>query len=113
MNKEIIKYEPLLEVITWEDKRYYTPLKNFAELQKMMNSDKFIQIGVSTIAVSSIKEVTPAISEVNLIEAEINKLPYDIRNKVKLRIAEYQKEFPFKDITPGILSNIIEKYGTT
>jgi hypothetical protein len=44
MNSEIIIYEPLLEITTWNDKKYFTAEKNRDTLVRSMNSDKFIQI---------------------------------------------------------------------
>lgn len=110
MNWEIVIYDPLLEVYTWDDKHYYTSAKNQHKLEKMMNNDKFVPIWWELIAVSNIKGVRPATQEINFIEHELHNLMFETRQKVKGEIIKYKANFPQKEITPWILKNIIEKY---
>ncbi len=110
MNGQIVIYDPLLEVYTWDDKHYYTSAKNKEKLEVMMNNDKFIPIWWELIAVSNIKGVRPATTETNFIEQELHSLMFETKQKVKSEIVKYKAIFPWKEITPWILKNIIEKY---
>lgn len=108
----LIKYEPLLEIETYDWEKYYELQSKKKKLDLMINELKFIIIWENTIAVSSIKSIKPAKQEINLIEQKICDLNEETKIKIRTEVKKYKIDFPHKEITEWIIDNIISYYLT-
>jgi hypothetical protein len=76
---EIRKYEPMLEVKTYDGEKYYIKEANKEEFKKSVSNFKLVDIGETTIATNQIVSIKPPENESDLA---LIKYPTHIRNAV-------------------------------
>lgn len=92
MSTDIVIYKPKHIVATFWDESFAIDSEHFDLFEKQMESNRFIKIWDSLIAVSSIKSVTPADSIINILENLLQWESKDIQAKVRHKYKERQAQ---------------------
>ena len=103
---ELIPYEKIYRIeLNFSESVYFITEKQYENLQRVINSAKFIDVGNSLIAVSSIKRIFPDDSGVGYV-------PDNLREAMKCEIEEYKKNFG-KYPTRGVIANMLKALSKT
>lgn len=105
-----IQYQSKHEILTYDESIYYFDSDKLPAMDTAMETNKFIKIWDSRIAVSSIKTVRPAKQEISILEKLLTGESEDIKRKVRDKIREREKEN--KENSEGAIRNIIESFKT-
>lgn len=73
-----------------------------------MNSSKFIRIGETLVATSTIKIVRPARAEISLLEKLLTGKPEEIKRLVREKVK--QRDIDKLTTTEAVILNIISKF---
>ena len=103
MSNSIIKYDPLVVITTYSNKRFYIQEKNLPVLEQKIQTSKFIKIWEANINVSSIDTIEPA----NFYDNILQVLPLEKQNTVK-REVDLWEEKTWKTLTQEVLQKIID-----
>lgn len=104
-----VKYIPKHEIsLNFSDDIYLIDSDKLDIFQEKMEKSKFIRIGDSIIATSSIKTVKPAKQEISVLEQLLSGYSEDIKRKVRDKIRIREKEW-FSE-TETSMKNIIESF---
>lgn len=108
MSKEIVKYEPLMEIKQFSWKVFFIKESEMEKLDKLLEEKKFIPIHGERINVSSIEWIYKADKDIWEIELIMIRRWMDRIQKEKVRklISDRRKEQ--KEINQIIIDNIIE-----
>lgn len=113
METSVVLYEPMNEVVTFDDERFYIKSSDLPEFEKACNEKKLIPIGDELVAVSSIKRVRKASGSVAMLESLIRARDLSETAKAKIRQVVAAREKDLMPVNEAIVSNIIEKYSKT
>ena len=102
-----VKYNPKHKItLNFSEEDYYIDSDKLDIFQKKMEESKFIRIGDSLIATSSIKTVSPVSQEVSMIESMCLWLPDILQDKIKRLVKERKSQE--KTVTETYIQNIID-----
>lgn len=101
-------YKPKHEVECYDWNIYTIDSENFNLFKKKLEEAKFINIWETLLAVSSIKSVKPAKQEISILETLIWNETEDIKEKVRKKVREREKEW--LSINEWVINNIILSY---
>lgn len=87
-----VQYTPKHEIQTYNEDIFIIDSDKLDAFEKVMESSKFVRVGDSLIAVSSIKSVRPAKQEISRLEALLQGLSDEVKEKVRKKVREREKE---------------------
>lgn len=108
MSTDIILYKPKHIVATFSDESFAIDSDALEAFESQMQTNRFIKIWDSLIAVSSIKSVTPANSAINILENLLQGESQDIQAKVRHKYKERQAQNFLE--TEGTIRNMIKLF---
>ncbi len=105
-NTAINVYKELSYIVCYDDLVYPTPL-SIPELEVMLNTSKFLNLGADLIAVNQIKRIES--KKVGEVENAILRIEdREIRQKVEREVK--QRKMEWKRLNMEILKNVIAKF---
>lgn len=106
----LVKYEAMLEILTFSWKKYYMKASNKqAIINAMQKKDVLVLPNGSFISWASIDTVDPVSTQLWMVETMCIWLPEDLQDKIKRIVKERKAEE--KKITEWYIQNIIDSYG--
>lgn len=88
----IVKFVPKHEIVLFSGEKFYIPSEKYESLKKALKTEKFVEVDGSLLNVSSIKTVSSAKSETNLLESLLYGKPDELKRKVRAKVSEREKE---------------------
>lgn len=102
------KYTPKHEVVTYDNEIYFIDSDKMLAMKTEMETAKFIRIGDTLLATSSIKTVRPAKMEISMLEQMLVWKNESVKSAVREKVREREKENML--INEAVILNIISKY---
>ena len=107
---DLVRYSPMLEILTFSWKKYYMKASNKqAIINAMQKKDVLVLPNGSFISGASIDTVDPISSQLWMVETMCVWLPDDLQDKIKRLVKE--RKLQEKTVTEQYIQNIIDSYG--
>ena len=106
----LIKYEPLLEIVTFSWKKYYIKAENKKQLEVEIETKKFLNLRWWLVNVASIERIEPATEDINQVESKLIWVSREKSDKIKNEVVLRKANNPHKTLSDWVLQNIILKY---
>lgn len=108
----LVKYEPLLEIVTFSWKKYYIKEKNKTQLEKDLETKKFLNFKWDLVNVASIDRIIPATEGINQVESKLIWVNIEKSQKIRSEIYLRKETKPHKTLTDWVIENIFLKYNS-
>ena len=106
-NNGLVKYEPMLEILTYSWKKYYVKSSNMDKVVYAMKNKDILMISKDcVISWSSIDTVDPVSPELSMVEKMLVWLSDTLKDKVKRLVKERKAQE--KTVTEQYIQNIID-----
>ena len=109
-NNWIVKYEPLHTIKLFSWKLYYFKTINLNNIEKALESQKFLKLKDNIINVSSIESIYPASNDINQVETKLVDLSKERADRIREQVYMWKEKNPQKTLNEAILKNIIDTY---
>ena len=108
MSTWITNYNPLHKIITYDNYEIIIKSSMLDNLDKLMETSRFLKIKWTRLAVADIRRIIPAKEDKNMQETMISFLSETQKNKVRELVKNRKLTNKHKKVTEWIMTNIIE-----